>query len=52
MSTKSILQEFILYKKASIATISNPKGSRSEGAEGGIPRQNDIAGKWKYTLTT
>lgn len=50
MSRKTILQKFILDKNANIATISNPKGSRGEGAEGGIPRQNDIAGKWKYTL--
>lgn len=45
MSRKSILQEFILDKKASIATISNPEGSGDEGAEVGIPRQNDFAGK-------
>ena len=45
MSRETILQEFILYRKASIATISNPEGSGGEGAEGGIPRQNDFAGK-------
>lgn len=45
MNRKPILQEFILDMKASIATISNPEGSGGEGAEGGIPRQNDFAGK-------